>query len=330
MDAGLAPPCGRRSGGWGRRAAPRARRRPPPARRGRPRSSGSGSAPAGRRAARPRRPPARIPAASAASCSSGSACQRCCTAAIAERLALGRPGPGRRLGRVRGDDQPDLLHATTVATDASRTCVRTAAEDDGAMGATIDSTPAADGFRMPGEFEPHDGCWMAWPRAARQLARDAGPAQEAFAAVAAAIAASEPVTMGASAAQLERARALLPPSVRVVELASDDAWMRDIGPSFVVDGDRRPARRRLALQRLGRDSTRPGSATNGSPARSSELEGADRYRRTAGARGRLDPRRRRGHGADHRRVPAQPQPQPGAEPRARSSRRCSTTSAPRR
>ena len=31
------------------------------------------------------------------------------------------------------------------------------------MSATIDSTPAADGFRMPGEFEPHDGCWMAWP-----------------------------------------------------------------------------------------------------------------------------------------------------------------------
>ena len=25
------------------------------------------------------------------------------------------------------------------------------------------TTPAADGFRMPGEFEPHDGCWMIWP-----------------------------------------------------------------------------------------------------------------------------------------------------------------------
>ena len=47
-----------------------------------------------------------------------------------------------------------------------------------------------------------------------------------------------------------------------------------------------------------------------------EIEGADRYRRAARARGRLDPRRRRGHGADHRRVPAQPQPQPGARPGA--------------
>ncbi len=104
------------------------------------------------------------------------------------------------------------------------------------MSAPIDSTPTADGFRMPGEFEPHDGCWMAWPERPDNWRLGAGPAQEAFAAVATAIAVSEPVTMAASPAQLERARSLLPPPVRVVELESDDAWMRDIGPSFVVGG----------------------------------------------------------------------------------------------
>ncbi len=103
------------------------------------------------------------------------------------------------------------------------------------MSATIESTPAADGFRMPGEFEAHDGCWMAWPERPDNWRLGARPAQEAFAAVAAAIAVSEPVTMAASPGQLERARSLLPQSVRVVELESDDAWMRDIGPSFVVD-----------------------------------------------------------------------------------------------
>jgi agmatine deiminase len=102
--------------------------------------------------------------------------------------------------------------------------------------ASINSTPAADGFRMPGEFEPHAGCWMAWPERPDNWRLGAGPAQEAFAAVATAIAVSEPVTMAVSPAQLERARTLLPASVRVVELESDDAWMRDIGPSFVVDG----------------------------------------------------------------------------------------------
>lgn len=103
------------------------------------------------------------------------------------------------------------------------------------MSATLDSTPAADGYRMPAEFEPHTGCWMAWPERADNWRDGARPAQEAFAAVAAAIAASEPVTMAASAAQLERAQALLPGSVRLVEIETDDAWMRDTGPTFVVD-----------------------------------------------------------------------------------------------
>jgi agmatine deiminase len=100
---------------------------------------------------------------------------------------------------------------------------------------TLESTPAADGFRMPGEFEAHDGCWMLWPRRPDVWRLGAKPAQEAFAAVAAAIAEAEPVTMGVDAEQFDHARALLPASVRVVELSSDDAWMRDVGPTFVVD-----------------------------------------------------------------------------------------------
>ena len=103
------------------------------------------------------------------------------------------------------------------------------------MAKTFASTPAADGFRMPGEFEPHRGCWMLWPVRPDNWRRDAAPAQRAFAAVAAAISRFEPVTVGASAAQYDAARALLDPAVRVVELSSDDAWMRDVGPTGVVD-----------------------------------------------------------------------------------------------
>jgi agmatine deiminase len=58
----------------------------------------------------------------------------------------------------------------------------------------------------------------------------------AFAAVASAIAEAEPVTVGASAAQYENARAMLPESVRVVEMSTNDAWARDTGPTFLVDG----------------------------------------------------------------------------------------------
>jgi agmatine deiminase len=53
--------------------------------------------------------------------------------------------------------------------------------------------------------------------------------------VAEAISAFEPVTVGASHNQWENARALLPEAIRVVEISSDDAWMRDVGPTFVVN-----------------------------------------------------------------------------------------------
>ncbi|MDX6595286.1 MAG: agmatine deiminase, partial [Solirubrobacterales bacterium] len=47
---------------------------------------------------------------------------------------------------------------------------------------------------------------------------------------------SEPVTMAASAAQIEHCRAALSAAISVVEIATDDAWIRDTGPTFVVDG----------------------------------------------------------------------------------------------
>jgi agmatine deiminase len=105
------------------------------------------------------------------------------------------------------------------------------------VSATLPSTPAADGYRMPAEFDPHRGCWMAWPARPDNWRLDAAPAQESFVAVAEAINRSEPVTMAVSDAQFERSRAALSPSIRVVELSTDDAWMRDTGPTFVVDSD---------------------------------------------------------------------------------------------
>jgi agmatine deiminase len=103
------------------------------------------------------------------------------------------------------------------------------------MTRTLASTPAADGFRMPGEFEPHAGCWMLWPERPDNWREAARPAQLAFAQVATAIARFEPVTVGVSTAHYASARALLPEQVRVLELAHDDAWMRDVGPTCVVN-----------------------------------------------------------------------------------------------
>jgi agmatine deiminase len=96
-------------------------------------------------------------------------------------------------------------------------------------------TPRNDGFRMPGEFERHAGCWMLWPERSDNWRLGAKTAQRCFAEVAAAIARFEPVTMGVSGTHFEDARHQLSESIRVVEMAHDDAWMRDVGPTFVVN-----------------------------------------------------------------------------------------------
>ena len=46
------------------------------------------------------------------------------------------------------------------------------------MTQTLTSTPAADGFWMPAEFEPHAGCWMLWPERADNWREAARPAQQ--------------------------------------------------------------------------------------------------------------------------------------------------------
>lgn len=103
------------------------------------------------------------------------------------------------------------------------------------MAKTIDGTPINDGYRMPGEFEPHKGCWMLWPERTDNWRLGAKPAQKAFANVASAISQFEPATMCVSHYQFANARNMLPDPIRVVEISSNDAWMRDCGPTFVTN-----------------------------------------------------------------------------------------------
>jgi agmatine deiminase len=146
---------------------------------------------------------------------------------------------------------------------------------------TLTSIPAKDGFRMPAEFERHSGCWMLWPERPDNWRAGAKPAQAAFAASAAAIATGEPVTVGVSAAQFQNARARLPHRVRVVEISSNDAWVRDCGPTFVIDAEGR--RRGVdwtfnAWGGLGGGLYFPWDRDDEVAQKILELEGTDRYR----------------------------------------------------
>ncbi len=149
------------------------------------------------------------------------------------------------------------------------------------MSATLKSRPLRDGFRMPGEFAAHDGCWMLWPERTDNWRLGAKPAQAAFAAVATAIAATERVTLAVSARQFNNARAHLPARVRLVEMSSDDSWMRDVGPTFLID--RRGRRRAVdwefnAWGGLDKGLYFPWDRDAAVAAKVCEVEGVDRYR----------------------------------------------------
>ncbi|MEW6264208.1 MAG: agmatine deiminase family protein [Thermodesulfobacteriota bacterium] len=93
--------------------------------------------------------------------------------------------------------------------------------------------PAEQGFRLPAEFEPHARCWMAWPCRSAAFGAHFEAARSAFASVARAVAACEPVIMLANPEHLADATRRCGPGIEVRTLEMDDSWTRDTGPTFV-------------------------------------------------------------------------------------------------
>jgi agmatine deiminase len=91
------------------------------------------------------------------------------------------------------------------------------------------------GFSMPAEWAPHLGCWMGWPQRESIWHGHIEAARDDYARVAQAIARFEPLTMLADPAHAAEASTRCGPAVRVVAMPLDDSWLRDSGPTFVLD-----------------------------------------------------------------------------------------------
>lgn len=105
----------------------------------------------------------------------------------------------------------------------------------------INTIPASDGYHMPGEFETHDGCIMIWPERPGSWIYGAKAAREAFRNVIAAIAQSEKVYVAVSESGMESAKEMLfgnqsawQRNIELFLAETDDAWARDVAPTFVV------------------------------------------------------------------------------------------------
>ncbi len=109
-------------------------------------------------------------------------------------------------------------------------------------------------WRMPAEGDPHERTWMAFPREGLTLGDSDAERAEGYAAwtaVAHAIAEFEPVSMLVDPSEWARARGLLGSDtasgaaggpahggIELLETPVDEFWLRDHGPTFVVDDDR--------------------------------------------------------------------------------------------
>ena len=101
--------------------------------------------------------------------------------------------------------------------------------------ADIKSSPKADGFFMPGEFEPHRGTIMIWPERPGSWPYEAKAARKAFKEIIKTIAESEEVFVAAGERSYASAVEALSDidNVHVFRAETDDAWARDVAPTFV-------------------------------------------------------------------------------------------------
>ena len=92
-------------------------------------------------------------------------------------------------------------------------------------------------MRMPAEWELHERTWMAWPPVGYLTEDATDAAYRSWAEVANAIVEFEPVTMVVDPTDIGIAKKWLNEQVTIMSAPLDDAWMRDVGPTFVHAGN---------------------------------------------------------------------------------------------
>jgi agmatine deiminase len=123
-----------------------------------------------------------------------------------------------------------------------------------------ESHPAGQGYRWPAEWEPHAATWLCWPKNPDTWPGRLPRAIDGFVGIVRALCPFERVNLlvdSEAAAEAARARLAAGGVPRDADVAfvvapTNDAWMRDYGPIFVVRGE--GARRERALIDFGYDA----------------------------------------------------------------------------
>ncbi len=117
----------------------------------------------------------------------------------------------------------------------------------------LKNSPIEDGFHMPAEFSEHDGTIMIYPTRPGSWGKDRTQALSAFGEIFREILKRENLYLLVGDEYLREAvsftdelirsvsdcvidRQTLRDRLRILEIECDDAWARDVGPTFVTDG----------------------------------------------------------------------------------------------
>src|SRR5262245_29789732 len=104
-------------------------------------------------------------------------------------------------------------------------------------------SPAARGYRMPAEWEPHAATWLSWPHKEASWPGKLAQIPPIWVEMVRALVRGEDVNILVNpAAPAAAVRAALAQGgvelgrVQLREVPTDDAWMRDHGPTFITRG----------------------------------------------------------------------------------------------
>ena len=152
-------------------------------------------------------------------------------------------------------------------------------------------TPAVLGYRMPAEWEPHGATWVAWPHNRDTWPGKFEPVPGVFAELILVLARSEPVCVLAGRGEVMReAQAMVVgrtanPShsselanVTLYDVATNDAWIRDYGPTFLAGPADAPAALVDWEYNAWGGKYPPFDLDNGVPERIAALSGRRRFR----------------------------------------------------
>ena len=108
-----------------------------------------------------------------------------------------------------------------------------------AMSSESPETPASLGYRFPAEWEPHRATWLAWPHNPNTWPGKFEPIPAMFRQFVAAVAPHEQVHIlaGRSDVMTAARQGRHIPNVTLHDIPTNDCWIRDFGPLFLV-GDR--------------------------------------------------------------------------------------------